>query len=157
MNTPYVQHKLSMEKHVARHGGHLILRLPQLAGRSDNPHTLLNYLYLSIKQNKALSIWTKARRNIIDSMDMARIVRALVDDGWRNKTVNIANAHDYSLMEIVRIFETILGRPATVDFLERGSAYNIDVSAIEPYVKAEGIRFDKGYLERVLSKYYENN
>jgi nucleoside-diphosphate-sugar epimerase len=45
LNTPYVQHKLAMEQMVASHANNLILRLPQVAGKTSNPHTLLNFLY----------------------------------------------------------------------------------------------------------------
>ena len=157
LDTPYVRHKLAMETLVARHPGHLILRLPQLAGRTSNPHTLLNFLYMRIKQVEAFSIWTKARRNIIDCMDVARILCALVEAGWHAKTVNIANDLDYTLVEIVQIFETMLGKTAIAQPLEQGCAYSINTSSIAPYVINEGIHFDEGYLERVLKKYYEKD
>ena len=154
IDTPYVRHKLAMENLVARHPGHLILRLPQLAGRTSNPHTLLNFLYMRIKQGETVSIWKNARRNIIDCTDVALILHALVKAEWRGVTVNIANDLDYTLAEIVRVFEAILGKAAIVELLEQGCAYAIDTSPIKPYVMAEGICFDEGYLERVLRKYY---
>lgn len=154
INTPYVQHKLAMEALVCRLPGHLIVRLPQVAGKTPNPHTLLNFLYARIARGEGFSIWTKARRNIIDCADVARIVRALVEDGWRGRTVNVASDTDYSLIEIVRTFELILGKTATVEFLEQGGAYAIDTSLMAPYANAEDIRFDEEYLARVLRKYY---
>lgn len=154
IDTPYVQHKLAMENLVCRLPGHLIVRLPQVAGRTPNPHTLLNYLYARIARGEGFSVWTKARRNIVDCTDVARIVRSLVEDGWRGRTVNVASVSDYSLMEIVRTFELILGKTAIVEFLEQGGAYAIDTSLIASYALAEGIRFDEDYLARVLRKYY---
>lgn len=154
INTPYVQHKLAMEALVCQLPGHLIVRLPQVAGRTPNPHTLLNYLYARIVRGERFCVWTKARRNIVDSADVARIVLALVQDGWRGRTVNVASCSDYSLMEIVQTFEVIVGKTAIVDFLEQGGAYAIDTSLIAPYALAEGIRFDDEYLAQVLRKYY---
>jgi nucleoside-diphosphate-sugar epimerase len=156
-NSPYALHKLAMETMVASHPCHLILRLPQLAGRTPNPYTLLNYIYMRIKRGETLSIWTRAKRNIIDCMDVARIIRALVEAGLCGKTINIANDLDYTLEEIVRVFEVILGKAAIIKPIEQGCAYTIDTSFIAPYVTDEGIRFDEGYLERVLRKYYEKD
>ena len=43
--TPYVQHKIKMEKIIQRHAGtYLILRLPQVVGKTNN-RTLINYFY----------------------------------------------------------------------------------------------------------------
>lgn len=157
INTPYVLHKMEMEELVRQHAGHLIVRLPQVAGKTPNPHTLLNFLYARIARSEKFLIWSKARRNIIDAADVAKIVRALVDDGLRGMTMNVANNSDHSLLEIVRIFELVLNKDAMFDLLEQGGAYAIDTSLMTPYANAIGIRFDDGYLERVLRKYYEKD
>lgn len=154
INTPYVQHKLAMEDLVRRLSNHLIVRLPQVAGKTPNPHTLLNFLHARIARGEGFSIWTKARRNIIDCVDVARIVRALVEDGWHGETINVASDSDYSLIEIVRTFELILHKAAIFELLEQGGVYAIDTSLMAPYANAEGIRFDEGYLACVLRKYY---
>ena len=154
INTPYVLHKLAMEALVCRLPCHLIVRLPQVAGKTPNPHTLLNFLYARIARGEGFSVWTKARRNIIDCADVARIVRALVEDGWHGRVINVASDSDYSLIEIVRTFELILNKTATVEYLEQGGTYAIDTSLMASYAKNEGIRFDDEYLVRVLRKYY---
>jgi len=74
-DTDYVRHKLAMEELVAAHPRHLILRLPQVAGTTPNPHTLLNYLYAHIARSEAFQLWLDARRNIIAIICM-RISRA---------------------------------------------------------------------------------
>lgn len=154
IDTPYVQHKLRMEALVGALAGHLIVRLPQVAGRTPNPHTLLNYLYARIVRGEGFSIWTRARRNIIDCTDAAVIVRELVEDRVRGTTINVASPTDYSLIDIVQIFETILGKAAVAEMLVRGGAYPIDTAPMAPYAAAAGVRFNDRYLEHVLRKYY---
>lgn len=45
----YAKHKLAMERRVAQHPEHLILRLPQVVGRTSNPNTLTNFLVDKLK------------------------------------------------------------------------------------------------------------
>ena len=157
-NTLYVQHKLAMERLVRAHPRYLILRLPQVAGRTPNPHTLLNYLYARISRSESFSLWIKAKRNIIDVDDVAAIARRLIADGSvRNTTLNIANVVNYPMTDIVRAMERVIGKRAVYDIVERGSEYDVDTSAIFPMLKNAGVDFGKDYLERVIEKYYAKN
>jgi len=153
-SSPYVRHKLAMEEHVRAHPRHLILRLPQVAGRTPNPHTLLNYLHARIARGERFSIWGGARRNIIDCKDVCEIGVRLIEGGVRAETVNVACSHDHSLIEIVDILTRVIAGHAVYDVLERGAAYAIDIDRISPFLAAAGASFDKDYLERVLRKYY---
>jgi nucleoside-diphosphate-sugar epimerase len=150
----YVRHKLAMERLVAAHPGHLVLRLPQVAGRTPNPHTLLNYLHARIIRGERFVVWANAYRNIIDSSDVARIGGAMVDHGVRARTMNVANVTSHPLPEIVRTIEKVTGTTATFDLVPRGSQYAIDVAEMESLLPGVAAGFDKGYLERVIAKYY---
>ena len=156
LNTSYVQHKLAMEQMVRTHPRHLILRLPQVAGKTPNPHTLLNYLYARISRSESFDLWSKAKRNIIDVDDAASIAQQLMSDkSMRNKTLNIANVVAYTMTGIVSAMENFVGKRAVYDVLERGSEYQIDTSAIIPLLETAGVKFDNGYLEKIIEKYYE--
>lgn len=154
-NTPYVQHKLAMEQLVSAHPRHLILRLPQVAGLTPNPHTLLNFLYARISRSESFQLWRNARRNIIDVEDIAAISRQLVSsNSLRNITINIANPANYPMMDIVAAMEKAVGKPAVYKVLERGSGYSIDIHMMLPVMDAAGVIFGNDYLERVMAKYY---
>jgi len=153
--TPYVQHKLAMEQLVATHPRYLILRLPQVAGITPNPHTLLNFLYAHIARSEAFQLWARATRNIIDVEDVAAIATLLIENtSARNLTINIANPICYSMPDIVAAMERIVGKPAICDLIERGSGYAIDTSAIRPLLAQAGVIFGDNYLEGVIGKYY---
>lgn len=154
-HTPYVRHKLAMERLVSAHPRHLILRLPQVAGRTPNPHTLLNFLYARISRSEAFQLWSNAKRNIIDVDDVVAITRQLIANGaLRNVTLNIANPVSYRMAEIVRAMERAVGKRAVCEVCERGSAYPIDISTTLPAIEAAGVKFGTDYLERVIGKYY---
>lgn len=153
----YVQHKLGMEKLVAAHPGNLILRLPQVAGKTSNPHTLLNFLCTRILRGEKFSVWNKAKRNIIDVGDVALIAGFLIaDQSMRNITLNVANPVNYPMIEIVRAMEQGLGKLAVYEIVERGSEYRIDIDAIIPVLEKAKIEFDDKYLGKVIAKYYKN-
>lgn len=154
-NTPYVQHKLAMEQLVSAHPRHLILRLPQVAGKTPNPHTLLNFLYARIARSEAFSLWKNARRNIIDVDDMVAITSQLIaDKAARNITRNIANPVSYPMADIVSAMEHAVGKRAIYDVVERGSEYLIDNCAILSVLDKAAVKFGDGYLERIINKYY---
>lgn len=156
-HTHYVQHKVKMEQLVSQHPRALILRLPQLAGNTPNPHTLLNFLYARISRGETFSVWRNAYRNIIDVEDVATLTSLLIDDpAMRRCTLNLANPDSYPMPDIVRTMELIVGRPAIYDVLNRGYHYPIDVTVMLSILNKSDIRFDSNYLDRTLRKYYGN-
>lgn len=156
-DTPYVQHKLAMEQLVSMHPHHLNIRLPQVAGKTPNPHTLLNYLYARISRSEAFRLWRNAKRNIIDVDDVAAIARQLLTDtSLRNITLNIANPTSYSMMDIVRAMERIVGKNALYEIVDLGSEYPIDIGIMRTILDKTAVNFDDNYLERVIGKYYGN-
>lgn len=152
---PYVRHKLAMEAMVREHPRHLVLRLPQIAGKTPNPHTLLNYLYARISRSEAFNIWGGAKRNIIDVDDVVAIARQLIANGAvRNATVNIANPVNYSVPDIVEALSGVVGKRAIFEVVNRGSDYLIDTGAMQPALAGSGVEFGRDYLRRVIAKYY---
>jgi len=150
----YVLHKRAMEHVVAQRPRHLVFRLPQLAGRTPNPHTLLNYLHARIVRSERFSIFSKAERNIIDVDDVARIAIALVKEGACAETINIACSHNNPVGDIVRCMEDVLSHRGVFDIIEAGAGYAIDTGRIRDTVSRCGISFSSGYLHRTLDKYY---
>lgn len=154
-DTPYVQHKLAMEKMVYSHPRNLILRLPQVAGKTPNPHTLVNFLYARISRGESFDLWNRAKRNVIDVADAAAIAQQLIaNDLARNTTLNIANVVNYQMADIVSAMEGVVGKRAVYNLVERGSEYLIDTSVILPVLEKAGVKFGNNYLERVINKYY---
>lgn len=155
-NTPYVQHKLTMEQIVHTHPQNLILRLPQTAGKTPNPHTLLNFLYARISRSESFNLWSKAKRNIIDVADVASIAQQIImDNSARNMTLNIANVANYPMTAIVSTMERIVGKRAVYDIVEYGSEYSIEIGAILPLLEKAGVKFGNDYLENTIDRYYE--
>lgn len=151
----YVTHKKKLEELVRAHSRHSIIRLPQVAGKTPNPHTILNYLYNRIARSERFDLWRNAKRNIIDVEDVAKVVLDLVTvEDIQSETINLANPRSYSMQEIISALEKTARHRAIYNVVDKGGDYFIDTSRIAASVKRTGIAFDDGYLLRTLSKYY---
>ncbi len=156
-HTQYVQHKLAMERLVQTHSNYLILRLPQVAGRTPNPHTLLNFVYSRIIRSEAFVVWRTARRNIIDIDDVVTLGGLLIENRTlRQCTINLANSVSYLMSDIVAAMESVVHKSAVYTLENRGRKYLIDVTLLQPLLVQTQICFDNNYLKRVLDKYYGN-
>jgi len=157
VDSPYVQHKIKMEKIIAEHPRYLILRLPQTAGKTENPHTLLNYIFTRIIRSERFQIWRNARRNIIDVEDVVRIAADLaLEEGVRRECINVANFSDYSMSDVVGIMEKVVSKKAIFDSLDKGDTYPIDTQRIHKVAQRCGVVFGPEYLESAIRKYYES-
>ncbi len=150
-NTPYLKHKIAMEDLVQKYPNYLIFRLPQVAGRTPNPHTLLNYLYARISRSESFNLWINAKRNIIDIDDITQIATQIIEKNlFKNKVINIANPVNYRITEIVQMMEGVVGKKAIFKVIDRGSEYLIDING----VTLAGVNFDEHYLSKLITKYY---
>lgn len=154
ISSPYVRHKLDMENLVQGHSGHLIFRLPQVAGHTPNPHTLLNYMYARIQRGEMFTVWSLATRNIIDCSDIGLLVREVVSDNKSCRIMNLANSTNYSMIQLIESFQRVLKKSAFFEVENKGVQYKIDVCEMEPYRKKLKINFDENYLDNVIKKYY---
>jgi nucleoside-diphosphate-sugar epimerase len=154
--TPYIRHKLDMETLVRLHAmRHHIFRLSNLAGVSDNPNTILNFLYSHIANGKSFDLWRSSERNIIDLADVFRVADHILQNGlFLNRVTNIANEKNYPLDYLVKSMETFTGKRAIFKEKNKGGAFRIDISDILPICRSLKIGFGENYLPHLLEKYY---
>lgn len=155
--TAYIAHKRQMEQLVGSHPQGLILRLPQVVGRSANPNTLTNYLAAEILSGRTLSVWRYADRNLIDIDDIVPIASELIENRAAYPScVAIASTHTIRMPDLIDRFEVILGKKVSMEILEKGESLVIDTSISSHIAERLGIDFGPGYVERLLRKYYGN-
>lgn len=152
----YVAHKLTIEELIKEKAKHYyIFRVSNLAGRSANHNTVLNFFYFHIVNKINFDLWVKTSRNLVDVDDMFRIVDQILKNKInRNSIINIANPESYSVEKIISAFETISGIKANYIPIQKGVPFAVDVSLILPIIDELGIRFDDNYLTSLLKKYY---
>jgi nucleoside-diphosphate-sugar epimerase len=156
---PYVKHKLAMEALLEEnHHQYHIFRISNLAGKTENPHTVLNFFAQHILSGEFFFAWKHASRNIIDIEDAVKVCSMVIKEGlYKNEILNVANIQNNPVPEIIGDLETILGKRGNYDLIDKGSNPEINTSLIRDLYRSLDIRFDQGYLSRTLKKYYGTN
>ncbi|MCD7099168.1 NAD-dependent epimerase/dehydratase family protein [Stenotrophomonas sp. MMGLT7] len=153
-HSSYFQHKRAMEALVVDSGHGTVLRLPQVVGHTRNPNTLTNFIRDCILQERQLTLWAGAQRNLIDIDDVAAIATHILDSRTVPPIVTIASPWSLPMPRIVDLFEQVLGRRAHRVLVDRGEAMAIDSARSEQIARDIGIDFGPSYPLRVLQKYY---
>tara|TARA_Y100000590_G_C15413206_1_gene898393 strand:- start:197 stop:844 length:648 start_codon:yes stop_codon:yes gene_type:complete len=154
---PYTKNKLYIESLIKeKFKKYLIIRLPEVVGKSDNKISLTNFLYHHIKNKKKFEIWTKTKRNIIDIKDVVLLTMIVLKNCFpNNKIINIANSMNYKVREIVESFEKLTNIKANYNLVDKGDEnWQIDISDIFEIIKNNKIKFNEKYLYKTLKKYY---
>lgn len=153
-DSAYFQHKRAMEALVINTGRGYVLRLPQVVGNTKNPNTLTNFLHDCIIQQRTLTVWANAERNLIDIDDVASIATSLIDTGSLPSVVSIATPWSLPMPRIVDLFEKVLNRRALRKLVDRGEGMSIDSRLSEQVARDIGIDFGPNYPLQVIQKYY---
>lgn len=156
IGSPYVIHKLEMEKFISKWcNNYMIFRLPQIVGKTKNPHTIVNFIYNHLMEGKQFNIWRNACRNLIDVTDVYHIIDYFIQNRiFKNKVTTIATPINLKIIDILRILEKITKKKANFEILERGNCYEIDIRHLIPYLELLHISFSEEYVEKIITKYY---
>lgn len=152
--TRYVAHKREMETLIAQHPAHVILRLPQVVGRTNNPHTLTNYLADRIRHELPLDVWSHAIRRLIDVDSVAALTVRLLRSGSSNLRDDLVPVEALAMPELVGLMEQVLGKRAIVRPVDKGHGGTADPSLALSLASMAGEDLGPGYSLRTLEKYY---
>lgn len=153
--TPYMKHKQSMESLVLSSPNGLVLRLPQVVGKTDNHHTLTNFLRDRIVSGEHFTVWAHAERNLVDIDDIVSIGVTLATEApLPSMVVSIAAMKSLLMPEIVKIFEHALKKSANYSIVDLGGPLEIDTTVASEISRRLGIDLGDGYIGSVINKYY---
>ena len=153
--TPYLRHKYEMESMVASTQVGLVLRLPQVVGRTANPTTLTNFLHDRISSGTEFVLWSQAQRNLLDIDDLVPIAATMIEKATDGPAVtSIASRISHPMSELAMMFERVLGCGANYTALPRGEPLEIDAPLCWSIAETLGIDLGPGYAESVIRKYY---
>lgn len=148
----YVQHKLAMEEMIVKSDiPYTIFRLPIVVGRSKNPHTLTNFLYDCVKNQKHFELHKNACRYLMDIDEVKALLPSMIrSEGFNDSTLNICFNNQVSVKEIVSAFEEITGTQANYTEVEKGDCYVPDNGPFMGFV----LNYKYPELAELLGKYY---
>lgn len=154
-NTLYIKQKLKFENYIKKHiKKYYIFRLSQVVGYSASP-TIVNYLFQKIKTNSSFELWVQSQRNLIDILDVFKIVDEILKNKlYQNQIINIASPYNLSVKKIVEIIEDITNKKAIYLELNKGSIYLLDTHSIENLIAFQEMVQNNEYVFCILNKYY---
>jgi len=160
-NTGYVKNKLFIENFLKSNVKKLlILRLPQIAGKSNNEYTILNHIYKKIKKKETLVIWKNVERSIIDIDDLLKILKKIFKKNYyiSLKEINIVNPNLIKVLDIVKIFEKLLKLKAIYNLISlknyKHSFYNLLIKKNIYQKEINKTCKNKNYVKKTIFKYF---
>lgn len=103
--TAYIKHKINVENVLKKNKNILIIRLPQLIGKSNNKYTIFNFLNFNLRINKSIRIFVNYYRNFIDVNDLVFHVKKLNKKKINFKIINIYNKRSIKINYLLKIFK----------------------------------------------------
>jgi nucleoside-diphosphate-sugar epimerase len=132
---------------------YIIVRLPQVIGKSNNNSTLINFLVNSIKNNIKIQLYNNATRYFIETEDLVLIFKNLIKNKNNyNKIHDIAIPIKYTIFEIVSTLEKILNINSDFEIVNGGVDYNLKLSTVENILQNLNLVYNKSYLEKSILK-----
>ena len=156
-NSKYVKNKIKIEKLIKKKFKHyIIVRLPQIIGKTKNKKTLIQSFYSKIKNNEKIVILKKYKRNILDIADVIKVLKLIiVDKTIKNKTITLSNKYFVSPIDIIKIFEKKLKKRAKYVFKNSPKQiWTLNYNKNSKYFRRANIRFNRNYLSKKINKYY---
>lgn len=153
----YIKHKLEIEFYLkANFKRYLIVRLPNVVGKTKNPNTLINFVYNAVQREQKMDIQLKASRYLIDVADIFSYLCKVIDNETElNKTVNLIIAEKLSVLQIVESFEAHLGKKIEKEISPNaGGDYLLEVDKIFKKYGISDLVNGKEYLDNLIEKYY---
>ncbi len=143
-----------MEEIVRDRHHHFVLRLPQVVGRTSNPHTLTNYLANRIISGTQFEIWRNAIRCILDVDAVASATMLLLRDDPRCVVADLAPPEVVTMLELVHVMQSALGREASYFELDQGDGPVPSSDLLVSMAPKIGLDLSPGYTRRTIHKYY---
>jgi len=150
--TAYGRHQLACEGMVATSRvPHLIVRLPNVVASAANPRQLVPNLVGQVLAGR-VQVHGRARRDLVDARDMARVVSELLDLASGRGTVNVASGHSVPVTAIVSETCVILGIDASIEIVDVGTPQQFDTSRLQGILGRDPFP-DPGYYREVLRRH----
>jgi len=148
-DTPYIHHKLMIEKRIQEKAdSFIIVRLPILVGRTDNPHTLINFMVSAIREQRPVELHTLACRQLLDIDDLVPLLAPYAFDPKIREFINIPGSQKITVPVLISKMEEILLTIGVFTWKEVGTCYDI------PLEEGPTIYIPNDhYIDELLHKY----
>lgn len=155
-DSPYRKHKLEVERFIKETAREFVIfRLPIVVGRSDNPHTLMNFLYNSILNQDKIKVFKNAARYLIDIDDIQQLLSSfLLTEFMRNTVVNVVFNEGIKVTDLVNLFEAVTQKKANATYVDVGTRFTVNNETLKQFLAHLGYDIPADYAQQLVNKYY---
>lgn len=158
VQSPYVVHKKRIEEEIPKFfEEYIILRLPNLVGKTNNPHTMTNFFFSKVNAGDKLTIQNKASRYLMDVDDVHdALVWYLENVEHQNGIYNLPGKIKLPVIEIVESIQDFLGKKTEIELVDKGENYDVrNHDAFSAFFDQRKISPTE-YFKQILNKYYKD-
>jgi nucleoside-diphosphate-sugar epimerase len=155
-NTKYITHKKKIECLIkSREKNFIIFRLPILLGKTENKHTLTNFLFNKIINNEEILVYKNACRYLLDIDDVVKtLTPAIHANQFDNQIINVNINNQIKINELLNIFSRITNKEIKIKYIDKGGCYQPDNMSYINYLNEINYSFPDNYNEKIIQKYY---
>jgi nucleoside-diphosphate-sugar epimerase len=153
-NSPYVLHKLRIEKLISEsEQKYIISRISNVVGVGGNPKNLFNHIFFSIKNNIKFTLWQNCYRNIILVDDAIKILNHIIlNEAEHSETriFNVVNFENTLVEDIVNSIQIHLNKKAIYTTLDvESNSFPVDQISKKRFIEIIGE--ESNYLSKILN------
>ena len=156
VSSHYTNHKIGIENLIKESGiNYLIIRLPNLVGSSNNPHTLTNFFNQSLLSGKQINLHPGAIRHLIDVSDLPFILSEISKKFGKQKvTVNVETDKPLTAEQILRLLEEVSSKRANVNIRPDIAKAHYPAILEDKFSQNYLLKTGEDYHKKMFSKYY---
>lgn len=157
-NNPYYFHKKEMEKIIKDNcKNYLIIRLPQIVGKTGNKNNIFNLFKNKINNNDQLTIYGNFSRSLIDVEDVKTVVLHCLDNKIYGE-INFVEVESVNILDLAKRISKILNKKPNYLILnnkEESISFR-NTFVIDELIKNETIK-SHNYINNILKKYLNHD
>ena len=139
----YIQHKLNTETLIKNEfKKYSIFRLPNVVGKSNNKHTLFNYITNKIQNEEEIVTFRNCFRYLLDVKDLWWIIR----NNLKNDIINVTLDDPIEVVYLIKRMAACLNKTANIRLENKND---------KKYTVSTKLNKICGYNNSVIEKYYK--
>jgi nucleoside-diphosphate-sugar epimerase len=152
----YTNHKIYIENLIKDSDvNYLIIRLPNLVGLSNNPHTLTNFFSQSLLSGRPINLNPGAIRHLIDVADLPSILTDISEKFGKQKvTVNVETDKPLTAEQILNLLEEVVSKKANVNVCPENSKDQNPATPVDKLSQIYVLKTGGDYHLKMFGKYY---
>ncbi|MFM7765140.1 MAG: NAD-dependent epimerase/dehydratase family protein [Sphingomonadales bacterium] len=148
-NTPYIQHKCSLEAQIQEQfPNHIILRLPNMMGEGGNGSNLFPYFLKNVAEGKIVSIFDNTHRELMEVQLLPDIINALIAANFRG-SINAGFGDAPKVKDIYLHICSLLDAEPSMKIEKGEDAYEVDYSVFNTLMEKAGVAPAGSWQDRV--------